>query len=63
MNYYIALVDEYGNDYGIMESTDKDYISKVFMDLVTPPAYSRMELRGTEEDLDTHLDYEIIREK
>ena len=59
-NYYIALIDKDGNEWGILESTDYDYIYRVFEDMSAPPDYD-MELRGTNEDVDTHLDYTVLR--
>lgn len=59
-HYYIALIDEDLNEWGILESSDLDYISKVFEDIA--PQHIA-ELRGTDEDLDTHLGYEVIGTK
>lgn len=60
-NYYIALIDNDKNEWGILESTDFNYISRVFEDMSAPPDYCSIELRGTNEDIDTHLDYEVLR--
>lgn len=61
MNYFIAMIrKEDGFDWCIMESTDYDYIYRVFEDMVKPPEYD-IELRATEEDIDTYLSYEVLR--
>lgn len=60
MNYYIAFITEDGFDWCVLESTDYDYIYRVFEDLSAPPGFN-MELRVTEEDVDTHVTYEVLR--
>lgn len=59
MNYYIALINQYGEDWGLMFSTDYDFIKRAF-EALAPPAGCIAELRETEEDIDTHLHYEVL---
>ena len=59
MNYYIALINKYGEDWALITSTNFDYIKRVFDDM-WPPHDCAVELRATDEPLDTHLDYEIL---
>lgn len=63
MNYYIALVNKYGEDWGLIESTDKNYLQNIMEHLALPPEYEKMELRETAEPIDTHLHYEVIAER
>jgi hypothetical protein len=60
MNYYIAFISENGTDWAVLESTDYDYINRVYEEICAPPGYNT-ELRATEEDIDTHLSYEVLR--
>ena len=60
MNYFIVFIKEDGFEWCILETTDDLYATRVFEDLSTPPGYN-MELRQTEEDVDTHLNYEVLR--
>lgn len=59
-NYFISFIDSEGNDWCIMESTDYDYLCRVFEDMSAPPEY-RMESRGTNESVDTCLTWEVLR--
>ena len=59
MNYYIAFLNEEGFEWCVLQTTDKEYAYKVFEDMCPPPGYN-MELRATEEDIDTHINYEVL---
>lgn len=61
--YYISIVKKDGFEWGLMESLDYDYIEKIFNLMAIPPEYSYMELRGTTEDIDTHLNYDVYKIK
>lgn len=60
MNYYIVFIDKDDFEWAIMESTDYEFINRVYEELCPPPGYNT-ELRSTEEDIDTHLTYEVLR--
>lgn len=60
MNYYIAYINKDGLDWAVFQTTDEEYARRVFEDLSTIPGWN-MELRATEEDIDTHLHYEVLR--
>lgn len=60
MNYYIAFITEDGTDWCVLAGTDYDYITTIFETLSAPPGFN-MELRATEEDIDTHVTYEVLR--
>lgn len=59
MNYYIAIIDEYEEEWVILSGNDYDKMLEVFKGLCIRPGHVA-ELRETEEDLDTHLDYTVI---
>lgn len=59
-HYFISLIDNDGMDWCILESPDYGYIAKVFDDMAAPPNYD-MELRGTNEDIDTCLTWDVLR--
>ena len=58
--YYIALIDDNDMDWCILESDDYDYLLDIFEKMSAPPGYN-MELRRRDEDIDTHLFYEVLR--
>lgn len=60
MNYYIAFINEEGQDWCVLETTDKAYAYKVYDELSAPWGYDK-ELRQTESDVDTHLSYEVLK--
>lgn len=60
MNYYIAYINKDGLDWAVFQTTDEEYAYRVFEDLSTIPGWN-IELRATEEDIDTHLHYEVLR--
>ena len=59
-HYFIALIDKDGMDWCILESSDYDYIYRVFENMSAPPEYD-MELRGTTEDIDTYFTWDVLR--
>ena len=60
MNYFIAFIAEDEFEWCVMESTDFDYISKIYESMSAPPGYNT-ELRATEEDIETYRTYEVLR--
>lgn len=60
MNYYIAFVNEDGYDWCSVATNDYDKIVEIY-ELLCPPPGWEMELRVTEEDIDTHVHYEVLR--
>lgn len=62
MNYFIVFINDEGFEWGVLENTDYKYSLRVFEDLSAPPGW-KIELRQTEEDVDTHLFYELLRRK
>ena len=59
MNYYIAIIDENEEEWVILSGNDRDKMLEVFKNLCVRPG-NVAELRETEEDLDTHLNYYVI---
>lgn len=59
-NYLIMLIDENDDDWCVFTTTDYDYAIDLFDRMTPPPGYN-MELRETTEDVDTYVDYLVIR--
>ena len=59
MNYMIVFINEYGEDWCVLETDNRIYARRVYTDIVPLNGY-RKELRATKEDTDTHLDYTVI---
>ena len=60
MNYYIVFIDKDDFEWAIISGIDEEYMFDLFEQMSPPPGYN-MELRSTDEDLDTHLNYKVIR--
>lgn len=60
MNYFISFMHKEGDEWCVFFTTDEEYAYKVFEDLCPPPNWN-MELRCTKEDIETYLDYEVLR--
>ncbi len=60
MNYYIVFIDKDDFEWCVISGTDEEFMFNLFEEISPPPGYN-MELRSTDEDLDTHLYYEVIR--
>lgn len=60
MNYLIVFINKDGWEWCLMESYDRDYISKVFEDIAPPPEYN-MELRETNEDVDVYISFNVLK--
>lgn len=60
MNYFICFINSEDFDWCALETTDMEYAHRVFEDLLAPPGW-KMELRCTEEDIDTYINYELLR--
>lgn len=60
MNYLICFVNENGEDWCIVSGDGYDYMYNLFEKMSPPPGWN-MELRETEEDVDTYMDYTVIR--
>ena len=60
MTYFIALIREDEFEWCILQTEDDVYAHSVFEDLNPPPGCN-MELRCTEEDIETYRTYDILR--
>lgn len=60
--YFISFIDENEIDWCILTSSDYDYIYRIFQDICFPSEYI-IELRGTDEDIETCLDWEVLATK
>lgn len=60
MNYFISFMRQDGDEWCVLVTTDDEYAYKVFEDLCSPPGWN-MELRCTKEDIDTYLNYDVLR--
>ena len=60
MNYFIVFLRQDKFEWCVLETEDEDYAYQVFEDMSAPPDWN-MELRATEEDVDTCLNYEVLR--
>ena len=60
MNYYIALINQEQFEWCILATDSEDFAYKVFEEFSAPPGWNA-ELRATTEDVDTHLNYEVLR--
>lgn len=59
MNYFIAFIGEDEFEWCVLQTTDKEYATKVFKDLDSPPGWN-MELRATEESIETYRSYYVL---
>lgn len=60
MNYFIVFYNEEEFEWCVLETTDEVYAYRVFEDLSAPPDWN-MELRCTEEPVETYRSYEVLR--
>ena len=60
MNYFIVFLREDDYEWCVFQTTSEDYANRVFDDLCSPP-YWNMELRATEEDVDTYTTCCVLR--
>lgn len=60
MNYFIAFMREDEFEWCVLQTTDEEYAYRVFEDISAPPGYN-VELRCTEEDIETYRTYEVLR--
>lgn len=60
MNYFISFTNAEEFDWCVLVTDDYDYAYKVFEDLCPLPGY-KMELRATDQDIDTYTNYEVLR--
>ena len=63
MNYFIVFIARDGFEWCVLESKNHGHISRVFAELALPPEYEEMELRCTDEPVDTHLHYDVLDAK
>ncbi len=62
-NYYLALVDKQDEESAIYESQNVEEIYNLFYSMAVPSHYEWLVLRGTNEPVDTHVDYEVLDAK
>ena len=60
MHYLIVWINEERFEWCILATDDEDFACKIFEELSAPPGWN-IELRATEEDIDTYLNYEVLR--
>ena len=60
MTYFIALIRQDDFEWCVLQTEDEEYVYRVFEDFCAPPNWN-VELRTTEEDVDTYRNYEVLR--
>jgi len=58
--YFITFFNEDEFEWCVLSTDDREYAFRVFKDLSAPPGWN-MELRSTEEDIETFRTYEVLR--
>ena len=62
MNYFIVFVDANEFEWCVLLTRDYEYATRVFEDLCALPGWN-IELRQTEEDIDTYKSYELLKHR